>query len=117
MSSKVGNKAHKDRCQRYKAEGRRELNKKRKQERHLRHMEKLKERSEKRKASGKEYKYDKERTEKKREDHIPIGTNINCRRNTEVAQWDSIMGKLNRRIEKEKKAEKLREASNQKKEE
>ena len=103
MSCKSGNKAHKERCKQYKAEGRRELNKKKKQERHLHRMEKFREKMERRKAAGKEYKYDKKRTEEKYKNHIPVGTNLNSGKRSEFAEWDSICTFLDKCYEEEKK--------------
>ena len=99
MSCKAGNKNHKDRCQRYKSEGRRELNKKKKAARHEKRMKRFADR----KAAGKCYQYDKKKTEKKIKDRIPIGTNLNSSKKTEYAEWDSIQRKLDIIYEQEKK--------------
>lgn len=97
--AKVGNKNNKERCKQYKAEGRRELNKKKKAARHEKRMQRFAERRE----SGKCYQYDKKRTEKKIKDRVPIGTNLGSNKRTDVAEWDSISAKLNKIYEEEKK--------------
>ena len=101
MSCKVGNKSHKSRCEKYKSEGRRAINKQKKAKRHEKRMERFATR----KAEGKSYKYNKERTEKKREDRIPIGSNLNsnCGRHTEFARWDAISTELKKYSEIQKK--------------
>lgn len=111
MSCKMGNKAHKERCKQYKAEGRRELNKKKKQARHEKRMQRFAERRE----SGKCYQYDKKRTEKKIKDRVPIGTNLGSNKRTDVAEWDSISAKLNKIYEEEKKKAQVAAAAKSKK--
>lgn len=111
MSCKSGNKAHKERCKQYKAEGRRELNKKKKAARHEKRMQRFAERRE----SGKCYQYDKKRTEKKIKDRVPIGTNLGSNKRTDVAEWDSISAKLNKIYEEEKKKAQVAAAAKSKK--
>ena len=111
MSCKAGNKNHKARCQQYKSEGRRELNKKKKAARHEKRMQRFAERRE----SGKCYQYDKKRTEKKIKDRVPIGTNLGSNKRTDVAEWDSISAKLNKIYEEEKKKAQVAAAAKSKK--
>ena len=101
MSCKAGNKSHKARCEKYKQTGRRAINKQKKAERHSKRMQRFADR----KAAGKCYEYSKERTDKKRENHVPIGTNIGSNRgiHTDVAKWDSVYSKVNNDYVKQKK--------------
>ena len=93
MSCKAGNKSHKARCEKYKQTGRRAINKQKKAERHKKRMQKFADR----RAAGKCYEYSKEHTEQKKENRVPIGTNIgsNRGRHTDVAKWDSVYSKVN----------------------
>lgn len=113
MSCKAGNKSHKERCKQYKAEGRRELNKKKKAARHEKRMQRFAERRE----SCKCYQYDKRKTEKKIKDRVPIGTNLGSNKWTEVAEWDSISAKLDKIYEQEKKKAQAAAAARSKKDE
>ena len=109
--SKPGNKNNKQRCEKYKAENRRAINKQKKAEKHKKKMQKFADR----KAAGKSYVYDKKHAEEKRNAGIPIGSNINSKKHTDIAKWDSVWAKLNN--EKQKKMMALRRAKNSAKEE
>lgn len=83
------------RHKRYKDLGRKILNKEKKAKRHEKRMQRFADR----KAAGKCYEYDKERTEQKRkwneehpDDRYEFGSNINSGqpRHTEFAQWDKL---------------------------
>ena len=98
MSCKAGNKKHKERCQKYKQEGRRERNRILKQERIKNRLQKFKEKMERRAAAGKTYKYDKKRTEQKRKDGICINT---ISKKTFYQKWESAMQKCQNEVNKE----------------
>ena len=101
MSCKAGNKNHKERCKRYKQEGRRELNKVKKKERHEKRLEKFR----KRREEGKTYTYTPNPYEIGSQEYIKEN-NLRQKKNkthkTDVAIWSSIMRKVNNVVEKEK---------------
>ena len=99
--AKQGNKHNKERCQRYKAEGRRELNKQKKQERHKNRTQKMKEKMERREAAGKKYVYSKDKVEQKIKNHIPVDHSRS--KHCEVQRWDGIMAMANKYYEEGKK--------------
>lgn len=97
---------NKERCQRYKAAGRREINKELKKERHENRLKRFKEKMQRRAVAGKKYVYDKERTAAKRKNHIEIKTTSI---KTEFQKWESAFRKVQNqldKIEKEAKEEK-----------
>lgn len=101
MSCKAGNKNHKERCKRYKQEGRRLLNKDKKKKRHEKRLEKFK----KRKEEGKSYvyspnPYEIDTMEYVREENLRQQKNKPHK--TDVAIWDGIMRKVQNITDKEK---------------
>ena len=114
MSCKAGNKNHKQRCEKYRQQGRRAINKENRAERHKKRMQRFAERRE----AGKAYEYSKERTEQKRENRIPIGSNLGSTqpRHTEFAKQDSINRKLRDSYNEQQKEIARRMAAGKKKE-
>lgn len=111
MSCKAGNKNHKERCNRYKQEGRRAKNKIKKQEKHEKRMQKFA----KRREEGKNYTYQKNPYEKGSEEYIReqnARSHKNISHKTDIELWDSIMRKVQNIVDKEeslKKKEKEKE--------
>ena len=116
MSCKAGNKNHKERCKRYKQEGRRNTNKIKKQKKHEKRIQKFA----KRKEEGKTYKYEpnpykegtkeyireqNERAEKNKSKKIPCQI------------WDSMMRKVQNVVDKEKALRKMEAEKESKKNE
>lgn len=104
MSCKAGNKKHKERCQRYKSENRRAINKQKKAKRHEKRMQRFADRRE----AGKTCQYDKERTAQKRKwnekhpnERYEFDSNVNSNkgRHTDFAKWDSVESFLSRKRE------------------
>lgn len=101
MSCKAGNKNHKERCKKYKQEGRRELNKLKKKKKHEKRMEKFK----KRREEGKTYSYSPNPYKIETKEYIKehnLRQRKNKKHKTDVAIWDSIMRKVKNIVEKEK---------------
>lgn len=98
--AKVGNKNHKDKCQKYRNSGRREINKEIKQERYRKKMEKLKAKREKRLSNAEEG-LNKKKNNKK--EQTPPYSN-----KTELQKWTSIMRKLDNYLEEKEKKNKER---------
>lgn len=105
MSCKAGNKNHKERCKKYKQEGRRILNKAKKKERHEKRVAKFK----KRREENKNYTYSPNpyeigTAEYSREQNLRKQKNESNK--TDIAIWDSIMRKVRNITDKEKALEK-----------
>lgn len=109
MSCKVGNKSHKARCERYKQQGRRLINKKKKQEKHMKLMEKFA----KRKEEGKTYTYKPIPFAKDSKEYIKE-KNLRARKNythrPALAIYESVMKKLDNELLKQKELEKKKES-------
>ena len=88
---------NKERCQRYKAAGRREINKELKKERYENRLKRFKEKMERRAAAGKKYIYNKEKTAEKRKNHIEIKTTST---KTEFQKWESAFKKVQNQLDK-----------------
>jgi len=105
MSCKVGNKAHKARCEKYKQTGRRLINKQKKAEKHKKRMERFA----KRKEEGKSYKYTPNPYKKGSKEYIEEANN-RSRKNEDhsspVSIFDSMMQKAKNYFEKQKNEEK-----------
>lgn len=106
--AKPGNKNNKARCEKYKMQGRREINKKKKQEKHEQLMNKFK----KRKEEGKTYSYKPISFPKNSKEYIKE-KNTRARKNTShktpLAKFTSIMRKLDNELMKQKELEKVKE--------
>ena len=114
MSCKAGNKNHKERCKRYKQEGRRNTNKLKKQKRHEKRMQKFA----KRKEEGKTYQYEPIPYKKGSAEYIReenIRSHKNDSKKTEYQIWDSIMRKVQNIVNKEKALHKLESEKEQNK--
>ncbi len=102
MSSKMGNRAHKDRCQAYKTRGQREINQAKKAERNKKRIERFAAR----------------RNQKQKEEYIPTGVKRDDGSNftesckdfayrpaqnhkTEFAAWTSFMRRAQNQLDKE----------------
>lgn len=106
MSCKAGNKNHKERCKRYKQEGRRNTNKLKKQKKHEKRMQKFA----KRREEGKTYQYEPIPYKKGSKEYIReqnIRSHKNDTNKTECQIWDSIMRKVQNVVDKEKALHKL----------
>ena len=106
MSCKAGNQKHKERCKKYKQEGRREVNKVKKQEKHKKRMAKFL----KRKEEGKTYSYVPNPFKKNTKEYAREA-NKRKRKNKshklDIAIWDSLMRKTQNIVDKEKALEKI----------
>lgn len=100
MSCKAGNKSHKARCEKYKQQNRRGINKQKKAERHQKRMDKFA----KRREEGKTYKYTPNPYKEGTKEHIRennLCASKNVSHSTETSYFDSVMKKLDNRIAKE----------------
>lgn len=104
--TKPNNANHRAKCQRYKNSGRRETNKKLRQERYEKKMEKFRRRREERNAITAETVQPKKTNKKNRRKNVeetpPYGNKL------EIQKWTSIMRKLDNYLEEIKKANKER---------
>ena len=109
IMAKPGNKNNKARCEKYKAQGRREINKKKKAIKHQKLMEKFA----KRKAEGKTYTYTPNPYKKDSKEYIKE-QNSRARKNTshksDIAQFESVMRKLENELLKQKELSKKEKA-------
>lgn len=116
MSCKAGNKKHKERCQRYKQEGRKEKNKTKKQIKHEKRLKKFADRRE----QGKTYEY-KPNPYKKGSDQFLLEENRRREKNRskkpELQYWESVYNSMCRRVNKERAAQKAKEAKQSKNDE
>lgn len=103
--AKPGNKNNKARCEKYKQQGRREINKRKKQEKHKKLMDKFA----KRKESGKTYEYKPNPYKKDSKEYIREA-NIRAEKNKDkmlpISRFDSIMQKADNYLLKLKNEEK-----------
>ena len=100
--TKPNNANHKAKCQRYKTSGRREENKKLKQERNERKAERMKQRSANKTQKNTEKNTN--RKKKKVEPTLPYTTKL------PIQKWTSVMKKLDNYLEEQKKS--LKDKSN-----
>ena len=104
MSCKVGNKAHHDRCQKYKTRGQREINKEKKQERNQRRIAKFAARRAKKEKEAKKV-YEPRDPETRGDNKIPklgdFAYRPKMKHMTEFSAWTSLMRRVQNQLDKE----------------
>ena len=105
--TKPNNSNHRAKCQKYKNSGRREANKKLRQERYEQKMEKFSKRREERLNSEEEITTPKKKSKKNRRKNT-VPETPPYRNKLEIQKWTSIMRKLDNYLEDIKKANKER---------
>lgn len=108
--TRASNANHKAKCQKYKTSGRREENKRLRQERYERKMEKMAlRRREKEEQGEKKEEKTKRSGRRKKQEYTPTPPYSN---KLPIQKWTSIMRKLDNELEEKKRADKAKATNN-----